>query len=50
MLAQVTITDRAAAAVFAAPLPAKIVQTLIGEEMTLARLARAIVVTLSLLH
>jgi hypothetical protein len=47
---QMTITDRAAAAVFAAPMQGKIVQTLIGEALTMAALARVTQMPLSLLH
>lgn len=46
----ITIRDRAAAAVFETALQAKIVQTLIGAEMTLAGLARVVQTPLNLLH
>jgi hypothetical protein len=47
---RMTITDRAAAAVFAAPMQGKIVQTLIGEAMTMVALARITQMPLNLLH
>lgn len=45
-----TISDRNRAAVFASPLQGKIVQTLIGEELTLSALGRVTQTPLSLLH
>lgn len=50
MQERMTLTDCAAAAVFAAPMQGKIVQTLIGEAMTLAALARVTQMPLNLLH
>ncbi|MBY0421917.1 MAG: helix-turn-helix domain-containing protein [Parvularculaceae bacterium] len=46
----ITITDAAAASAFASTLRAKIVQTLIGEAMTLAELSHALGTRMSLLH
>lgn len=46
----IKISDSAVAAIFAASLPGKIVQTLIGEALTLASLARITQTPLSLLH
>jgi predicted ArsR family transcriptional regulator len=46
----IAVSNPAAAAVFAAPLPAKIVQTLIGEPLTLAALGRVVDAPMNLLH